>query len=114
MGRNVNAVPNDDPERLARVLNAKLRTIGVDKQALDSQVAEKKAREEDEKNAAMQYTRLAAYFADQVQLKQQEAELIRKGVLRDDLTFRQDNQVRAPASPAGVCACALPGSSSSS
>lgn len=29
MGRNVNAVPNDDPERLARVLNAKLRTIGV-------------------------------------------------------------------------------------
>jgi hypothetical protein len=29
MGRNVNAVPNDDPTRLARVLDAKIRTIGV-------------------------------------------------------------------------------------
>jgi len=92
MGRNVNAVPNDDPTRLARVLDAKLRTIGIDKQALDAQVAEKKAREEDEKNAAMQYTRLAAYFADQVQLKQQEAAMLRKEMERDDMTFRTDRQ----------------------
>lgn len=42
-------VPNEDPERIKRVLDAKYRTIGVDKDTLDKQVAEKKEREAAEK-----------------------------------------------------------------
>ena len=49
MGRFVQQVSNEDPERIKRVLDAKYRTIGVDKDTLDKQVEEKKEREAAEK-----------------------------------------------------------------
>ena len=42
-------IPNEDPERMKRVLDAKYRTIGVDKDALAKQIEEKKEREAAEK-----------------------------------------------------------------
>ncbi len=48
-GRFVQQIPNEDPERIKRVLDAKYRTIGVDKDALAKQIEEKKEREAAEK-----------------------------------------------------------------
>eukprot|EP00192_Tetraselmis_astigmatica_P011453 CAMPEP_0117669206 /NCGR_PEP_ID=MMETSP0804-20121206/11994_1 /TAXON_ID=1074897 /ORGANISM="Tetraselmis astigmatica, Strain CCMP880" /LENGTH=357 /DNA_ID=CAMNT_0005477219 /DNA_START=171 /DNA_END=1241 /DNA_ORIENTATION=+ len=97
MGRGVSSIPNDDPERLARIQDAKFRTIGVDKQALDAQALEKRAREEEERMATMHYTKLAAYFADQVQLKEQEALMLKKDALKEIEDFRKDNQSKDKA-----------------
>ena len=49
MGKLVSQVPNEDPERLSRVLDAKYRTIGVDPEALAAQVEDRKAAEAAEK-----------------------------------------------------------------
>ena len=48
-GRFVQQIPNEDPERIKRVLDAKFRTIGVDKDTLAKQIEEKKERDAGEK-----------------------------------------------------------------
>ena len=48
-GRFVTQIPNEDPERMKRVLDAKYRTIGIDKDSLAKQIVEKKERETAEK-----------------------------------------------------------------
>ena len=124
MGRFVQQVSNEDPERIKRVLDAKYRTIGVDKDTLDKQVEEKKEREAAEKardewvtlkatfsvigeysiclTFIFTYTRrafaqMSRYYADQLQQQQQEADRLRKSGKVSVEQFRQQNQVRALA-----------------
>lgn len=95
MGKVVGArVPNEDPERLKRVLDAKYRTIGIDADALAKQTAEKKEREAAEKARDAAYDQLSNYYADQVQLQQQEADRLAKAKKDDLERFRQENQLK--------------------
>ncbi|GLI69089.1 hypothetical protein VaNZ11_013634 [Volvox africanus] len=94
MGRLVAQVPNEDPERLKRVLDAKWRTIGVDKEALDQQSQEKRDREQAEKERDEAFARLTQYFNDQLTLMQQEADQVRKAYNKDTEAFRQQQQLQ--------------------
>ncbi|GFR41104.1 hypothetical protein Agub_g1749 [Astrephomene gubernaculifera] len=94
MGRLVAQVPNEDPERLKRVLDAKWRTIGVDKDALDRQVKEKQDREQADKDRDEAFARLTQYFNDQLTLMQNEADQIRQAYNRDTEAFRQQQQLK--------------------
>ncbi|KAG2450209.1 hypothetical protein HYH02_000310 [Chlamydomonas schloesseri] len=94
MGRLVAQVPNEDPERLKRVLDAKWRTIGIDKDTLDLQAQEKKDREQAERDRDEAFARLTAYFDDQLTLMQQEADQIRKAYNHETEAFRQQQQLK--------------------
>jgi len=86
-------IPNEDQNRLARTLDAKKRMIGIDAEALSQQVAERKEREAAEKERDAAYDQLSNYHADQVTLKQQEAEKARKAYNEQVHTYRMENQL---------------------
>lgn len=94
MGRIMTQIPNEEPERLKRVLDAKWRTIGVDKEALDQQAEEKRQREQAEKDRDGAFAQLAQYFDDQLTLMQQEANAMRKAYNNDVEGFRQTQQLK--------------------
>jgi hypothetical protein len=89
----VTQIPNEDPERIKRVLDAKYRTIGIDKDALAKQVEEKKQREKAEREREEQYAQMSQYYADQLLLQQQEADRLRGTIKADLEKFRQENQL---------------------
>mmetsp|Transcript_32571 Transcript_32571/g.97196 ORF Transcript_32571/g.97196 Transcript_32571/m.97196 type:complete len:368 (-) Transcript_32571:452-1555(-) len=95
MGRLVTQVPNEDPERVKRVLDAKYRTIGVDKDALAQQVEEKRAREAADRQRDEAYNQLARSHADTIQALHQEAERQRREKNASELAFRMTNQLKA-------------------
>ncbi|GMH34129.1 hypothetical protein BSKO_01963 [Bryopsis sp. KO-2023] len=92
MGRTVAHVPNENPDRLARVLDAKYRTIGVDKLALDDQVHEKKERERQEQQRDRQYADLSQHFDSQLCNQQVQAEIDRREWNRSVDEFRTTQQ----------------------
>ncbi|PNH05806.1 RIB43A-like with coiled-coils protein 1 [Tetrabaena socialis] len=94
MGRLVAAVPNEDPERLKRVLDAKWRTIGVDKETLDRQAQERRDAEQAAKDRDEAFARLTQYFNDQLSLMQQEADQVRAVYNHDTEAFRQQQQLK--------------------
>uniref|UniRef100_A0A7S0S1F6 Uncharacterized protein n=1 Tax=Chlamydomonas leiostraca TaxID=1034604 RepID=A0A7S0S1F6_9CHLO len=94
MGKLVAQIPNEDPERLKRVLDAKWRTIGVDTEALARQAEEKKERERLEKERDEAFAQLSNYWADQLALQQQEADRLRKQVAQDLESFRLTQQLK--------------------
>ncbi|KAI3438671.1 hypothetical protein D9Q98_001092 [Chlorella vulgaris] len=63
-------IPSNDPARLARMQNEKLRMVGVDKAALDAQVREK--REAEERERAADRAAAATTISFTAQLVQQE------------------------------------------
>eukprot|EP00798_Chlamydomonas_sp_ICE-L_P013944 gene13944-19880_t len=93
-GRGVAQVPNEEPQRIARVLDAKYRTIGIDKDALDQQVADRKAAEEAAKNRDRAFDQLSNYYADQVSLQQQQADSTRRQNNKEYEDFRNQNQLK--------------------
>jgi hypothetical protein len=95
MGRMVAQIPNEDPERLKRVLDAKWRTIGVDKEALEQQAAERKAQEEAEAQRIEAAGQMSNYYADQVSLAQQAADAARAAHNRDVENFRTTEQLKS-------------------
>lgn len=92
MGRLVAQVPNEDPDRLKRVMDAKWRTIGVDKEALERQAKEKEDREAAERERDNNYAKLSQYFDDQLLLQQQEAEGFQRKINQDVDQFRATAQ----------------------
>ncbi|GBF98693.1 hypothetical protein Rsub_11407 [Raphidocelis subcapitata] len=90
-------VPNDDPERLERVLNAKKRLIGIDVQALGAQV-EEHARQRDaqlaEESARLRLSQEVAATLDASAARAAEA---RAGWNRELAAFRAGAQGRAAA-----------------
>mmetsp|Transcript_10904 Transcript_10904/g.18922 ORF Transcript_10904/g.18922 Transcript_10904/m.18922 type:complete len:368 (+) Transcript_10904:113-1216(+) len=94
MGKMVAQIPNEDPERLKRVLDAKWRTIGIDKEAIGQQVVERKERERADKQRDEDFAALARYWDDQLGLQQQEADNLRKSIARDMDQFRQTTQLK--------------------
>ncbi|KAG1662676.1 hypothetical protein FOA52_014602 [Chlamydomonas sp. UWO 241] len=93
MGRLVTQVPNEDPERVKRVLDAKYRTIGVDKDMLAQQASEKVAREAADRERDEAYAQLSRYHADTVQALHQEGERQRRQRAEDLNSFRNTNQL---------------------
>lgn len=93
MGKLVAQVPNEDPERLKRVLDAKWRTIGIDKDALEQQVDERRQREADERSRDKAFAELSQYFDDQLVLQQQEADRLRRQGNQNEVDFRNHNQL---------------------
>lgn len=94
MGKLVAQIPNEDPERIKRVLDAKWRTIGIDTEALANQVTERKERERLEKERDEAFAALANYWADQLAIQQQEADRLKKQVAQDVDAFRTTNQLK--------------------
>mmetsp|Transcript_39826 Transcript_39826/g.88539 ORF Transcript_39826/g.88539 Transcript_39826/m.88539 type:complete len:368 (-) Transcript_39826:472-1575(-) len=94
MGKIVAQIPNEDPERLKRVLDAKWRTIGVDKDALELQVQERKQREAEDAEKERAWAQLANYYDDQLTLQQQEADRLRRTYNKDLQDYRQNNQLQ--------------------
>lgn len=94
MGKLNAQVPNEDPERLKRVMDAKYRTIGIDKDALEKQVQERKDREAAEKARDAAFAQLNNYYADTLQAQHQEAEALRRTINRDVAQFRMENQLQ--------------------
>lgn len=92
MGRLVAQIPNEDPDRLKRVMDAKWRTIGVDKQALEAQKKDKEDREQADADRDNNYAKLSQYFDDQLCLQQQEADAMKRQMLQDDNNFRSTLQ----------------------
>lgn len=79
---------------MARVLDSKYRTIGIDKDALDQQVADRKAQEEADRQRDRAFDQMSNYYADQTSLAQQQADSIRRQVNMDHEDFRNQNQLK--------------------
>ncbi|KAJ9504974.1 hypothetical protein QJQ45_030463 [Haematococcus lacustris] len=94
MGRLVACVPNEDPERLKRVLDAKHRTIGIDTDALAQQANERRERERQEKERDAAFAQLSNYWADQLSIQQQAADKLRREVASELDSFRETNQLK--------------------
>ncbi|KAJ9526128.1 hypothetical protein QJQ45_009591 [Haematococcus lacustris] len=94
MGRLVACVPNEDPERLKRVLDAKHRTIGIDTDALAQQADERRERERQEKERDAAFAQLSNYWADQLSIQQQAADKLRREVASELDSFRETNQLK--------------------
>mmetsp|Transcript_9223 Transcript_9223/g.17301 ORF Transcript_9223/g.17301 Transcript_9223/m.17301 type:complete len:368 (-) Transcript_9223:329-1432(-) len=92
MGREISQLPNENPDRLKRVLDAKYRTIGIDANALERQVKERKDREQAEKERDEAFAKLSRHFADQLTLMQQEADNMRRDYNKDVEKYRQTVQ----------------------
>jgi hypothetical protein len=63
----------EEAERRHRIFDAKRRTIGIDKAALDSQVEEKKMMEDVEKERSANFDQQAAYFNNVIKMQELEA-----------------------------------------
>lgn len=79
---------------MARVLDAKFRTIGIDKEALDQQVGDKKEATAVEKERDAAFAQMANYYDDQLALQQQAANSIRRDLNQTVEEFRHDNQLK--------------------
>jgi len=88
-------VPNHDPDRLSRILDAKYRTIGIDLQSIESQVQERKRKEEAEKQRDIAFARASNYYASAVGEAQQQAEAMARTAGRELNVFRHISQARA-------------------
>lgn len=90
----VACVPNGETDRLKRVLNAKQRLIGVDREALDNQVIERKKREEEEAERDRAYAILHAYHGDLLSLQHQDADKTRREWAKELDDFRLTQQLK--------------------
>jgi hypothetical protein len=63
----------EEAERRHRIFDAKRRTIGIDKAALDEQVEEKKMMEDVEKERNANFDQQAAYFNNVIKMQELEA-----------------------------------------
>ncbi|KAG1678252.1 hypothetical protein FOA52_013872 [Chlamydomonas sp. UWO 241] len=93
MGRLNAQVTNEDPLRLTRVLDAKHRVIGVDRDALDQQVEEKARAEAAKRAQDRDHADLVKYYVDTMEAQQQAADASRRQNNYDVDAFRQTNQL---------------------
>ena len=84
----------EDKERTARILDAKWRTLGVDKQALDGQVQEKMERRITEDLQTLSFAKLANFLDNEVQRAVQEASRLKRELARNEVAFREANQLQ--------------------
>ncbi|KAL0029410.1 hypothetical protein WJX77_005278 [Trebouxia sp. C0004] len=92
MGRLVAQIPNEDPARLARVQDAKWRTIGVDCGALQCQVGERQAKEAFDAQRDRDWAALAQHYDDMVCSQKQAADAAKRDIERQVLAFQQTRQ----------------------
>lgn len=93
MGRLVAQVTNEDSARLARVLDAKHRVIGVDVGSLQKQVVERKAAEDAERQRDVAYAQLSRYYDEAVCGADQQAATWRKNAAMEEQDFRNSHQL---------------------
>mmetsp|Transcript_19348 Transcript_19348/g.23107 ORF Transcript_19348/g.23107 Transcript_19348/m.23107 type:complete len:374 (+) Transcript_19348:112-1233(+) len=79
-------------DRLDRVLDAKTRTIGVDKGALAAQVAEKSMRLSSEKSRELAYDQLNHFFDNKMVMLEQERRDIKRQINKDHVDYWIEEQ----------------------
>lgn len=82
----------DDAARLARIQDAKWRTVGMDLEALTEQIGERKTMEKAEEERDLAYTKMADYFDNQVCALQSEQNAIKAEMYREMQRFRLEEQ----------------------
>ncbi|KAK3245726.1 hypothetical protein CYMTET_44723 [Cymbomonas tetramitiformis] len=82
----------DSASRLDRVLDAKTRTIGVDKGALAGQMAEKSMQLSADKSRDTAYDQMANYFDNKMLLLEQEKRNIQREINKDHVNHWQTVQ----------------------
>ena len=84
----------DRDERATRVFDAKWRTIGIDKQALDGQVADKIERRVTDEISELSFAKLAVFLDNEVQRAVQERDRLKRELAKNDVAFRNANQLK--------------------
>jgi len=84
----------DSDARLDRVMDAKTRTIGVDKGALSGQVAEKNMMLSKESNRDLAYDQLAHYFDNKMLHLEQEKRDLKRGINKDHVDYWMEQQTK--------------------
>eukprot|EP00218_Dolichomastix_sp_CCMP3274_P011117 CAMPEP_0170143888 /NCGR_PEP_ID=MMETSP0033_2-20121228/13188_1 /TAXON_ID=195969 /ORGANISM="Dolichomastix tenuilepis, Strain CCMP3274" /LENGTH=374 /DNA_ID=CAMNT_0010380359 /DNA_START=30 /DNA_END=1154 /DNA_ORIENTATION=+ len=82
----------DNTERLSAIHNAKQRSIGVDKDALDAQVAAAKDKASTEKSIDGYYEGMASYFDAKMVMMEQERIAIKQQMAKDLVDYRKATQ----------------------
>ncbi|CEM19482.1 unnamed protein product [Vitrella brassicaformis CCMP3155] len=84
---DVNRRREYEAERKKRIFDPKIRTIGIDKEALDRQVAEKQARKEKERDEERLYAQQTLYYDAVLKRQEIEKRRLKRQVEEEGKTF---------------------------
>lgn len=82
----------DEAERLGLVADAKKRMIGIDKEALDRQVAEKAAAKQAERARDLYYDQMGDMFSAKLSVLEQQRQEVRTGLAKEVQSFQLEQQ----------------------